>query len=109
MAKVIGKLVRDKIVEIIEAAGGKPRWRRLTGDQTLLALNHKLQEEHRELLMAKKGGRKAQTEELADLLEVVRALAHERGIPWKNVEAARERKQDLRGGFSKRIFLERVE
>jgi predicted house-cleaning noncanonical NTP pyrophosphatase (MazG superfamily) len=38
-------------------------------------------------------------EELADVLEVLRALADELEVPWDDVERERVRKRDERGAF----------
>ena len=47
-------------------------------------------------------------EELADLLEVVSAVAAARGSSMDEVEKIRIRKKEKRGGFEKRILLETV-
>jgi len=47
--------------------------------------------------------------ELADVLEVLRALATAHGMNWADVEAEAARKRDERGGFDERIFLEYVD
>jgi predicted house-cleaning noncanonical NTP pyrophosphatase (MazG superfamily) len=47
--------------------------------------------------------------ELADVLEVLRALAAAQGMSWADVEAEAARKWDERGGFDQRIFLEYVD
>jgi hypothetical protein len=47
--------------------------------------------------------------ELADVLEVLRALAAAYGMSWEDVVAEAARKRDERGGFDQRIFLEYVE
>jgi hypothetical protein len=46
---------------------------------------------------------------LADVLEVLRALAAALGMSWEDVEAEAARKRDERGGFDQRIFLEYVD
>ena len=48
-------------------------------------------------------------EELADLLEVMMAVAEARGQTFAVVEAIRKEKADKRGGFRERIFLESVD
>jgi len=48
-------------------------------------------------------------EELADLLEVVRALAAEHGVDWDEVLTAADDKKQDRGGFAGRLFLTGVE
>ena len=47
-------------------------------------------------------------EELADLLEVIRAVAAARGSSIEEVEAIRRDKAEKRGGFEKRILLTEV-
>ena len=47
-------------------------------------------------------------EELADLLEVTRAVALARGSSMEEVEQIRIKKAEKRGGFEKRILLETV-
>ena len=47
-------------------------------------------------------------EELADLLEVMSAVAAARGSSIEEVEKIRVRKKEKRGGFEKRILLETV-
>lgn len=92
------KLVRDKIPEIIAAQGEKPNIRILAQEEYLLHLEQKLDEETAEFHKDKN------LEELADILEVVYALADCYGGKEALLEAF-QRKHDQRGGFSKRIFL----
>ena len=47
--------------------------------------------------------------ELADVLEVLRALAAAHSMSWADVVAEAARKRDERGGFDPRIFLEYVD
>ena len=47
-------------------------------------------------------------EELADLLEVMSAVAVARGSSLDEVETIRKKKKDMRGGFEKKILLESV-
>jgi hypothetical protein len=47
--------------------------------------------------------------ELADVLEVLQALAAAHGMSWEGVVAEATRKRGERGGFDQRIFLEYVE
>ena len=44
-------------------------------------------------------------EELADLLEVIRAATIARGYTLEELEAVRAKKTEIRGGFEKKIFL----
>jgi predicted house-cleaning noncanonical NTP pyrophosphatase (MazG superfamily) len=99
------KLVRDRIPEIIAATGRRPVVRELDGAAVREALGAKLTEEAEELRLATAEDVPG---ELADLLEVVRALAAEYDVAWEQVCAAAERKRVERGGFDKRLFLVEV-
>ena len=92
------KLVRDRIPEIIEASGKKCEWEILSDNEYLARLDEKLQEELAEYLEDKS------LEELADLLEVLMAVAEARGS-MAQVEAIRVAKKAKRGGFEKKILL----
>ncbi len=94
-----GKLVRDRIPEIIQAGGGAPQVRVLDQAAYRVALARKLQEEVDEFL------RSGQAEELADILEVIYALAQVQGMAPSQLEALRLRKRGERGGFQRRLFL----
>ena len=74
MLKAYHKLVRDRIPEIIEADGNICTWETLSHEEYLSLLDEKLNEE-----LAEYQERKS-LEELADLLEVIRSVVHERGI-----------------------------
>ena len=97
-----GKLVRDRIPEIIEAAGKACLTRTLTEAEYLSALDTKLSEELAEYQADKS------MEELADLLEVMMAVAEARGHSFAEIEALRREKAEKRGGFRQRIWLESV-
>ena len=97
------KLVRDLIPQIIEVSGKTCVTRTLSEEEYLAALDAKLQEELNEYQADKS------MEELADLLEVMMAVAEARGHCFTEVEALRQKKADERGGFRERIFLETVE
>ena len=45
-------------------------------------------------------------EELADVLEVVHAIAQAAGFSMESIEKARETKYEVRGGFQERTFVE---
>ena len=103
MKKIIyNKLVRDRIPEIIEQAGQKCTCSILSDDDYLKMLDEKLNEELAEYQEDKS------MEELADLLEVMRAVALARGSSIGEVEEIRRRKAEKRGGFEKKILLEEV-
>ncbi len=97
------KLIRDKIPEIIESSGRTPVIRTLDDTEYLTELDRKLNEECAEYQADKN------LEELADMLEVIYAIAEARGHSPEELERVRAEKAAKRGGFKKRIFLERVE
>lgn len=97
------KLVRDRIPQIIEQDGRKCRVRRLSEAEYLLMLDEKLNEEMREYQQDKT------LEELADVLEVVRAAALAHGWSLEALEAARAKKEAVCGGFRERILLEEAD
>jgi len=45
------------------------------------------------------------TEEMADILEVLHALCNLKGFSWEQVEMMRQKKSLERGAFEKRIIL----
>ena len=98
-----GKLVRDRIPEIIEAAGGHPSTRVLDNAERLPAMLAKLQEESDELRASTSPAE--QSEELADVLEVLKAIASELGQPWDEIELTAAEKRAERGGFDAGIWL----
>ena len=96
------KLVRDRIPEIIEESGKTCVWSVLSEEDYLRLLDEKLNEELAEYQESKS------MEELADLMEVIRAVAAARGSDIAEVERIRKEKAEKRGGFEKRILLESV-
>ena len=84
------KLVRDRIPEIISAAGKTCTTEILSDEDYLRMLDAKLDEE------------------LADLLEVLRAAAIARGYTLDELERVRAEKAEKRGGFEKKILLKEV-
>ena len=93
------KLVRDKIPAIIESQGQIPQTRILSDEEYTAALEQKLDEEVGEYHKDKN------LEELADILEVVYALAENLGHSKEELLEAYRCKHDARGGFRDRIFL----
>ncbi|OLZ10167.1 nucleoside triphosphate pyrophosphohydrolase [Sulfobacillus thermosulfidooxidans] len=97
------KLVRDNIPEIIKATGKSFRTRILAPEEKKLMLQAKLQEELQEYLTASTD--EAALEELADLLEVIDALAVVHGRTWQQLRQIQDAKRQHRGGFYQGIFL----
>lgn len=93
------KLVRDRIPEIITSQGEVPKTRILENAEYLNQLEDKLDEEVGEY------HRDKTPEELADILEVVLALAEAAGCTKADLLDIYRKKHQARGGFSKRIFL----
>ena len=100
--KVYQKLVRDHVPEIIEADGKTCVTETLSDSRYLEMLDAKLAEE-----LAEYQGSKS-LEELADLLEVMRAVVQARGWTWGQLEQVRQEKAMQRGGFEKKILLKEV-
>lgn len=99
------KLVRDNIPEIIRKNGEEPITRILSEDEYKKELEKKLLEECKEVLEAHNENR---IEELADLLEVMIALGKIEGKTFEDIIKVCEQKRKKRGGFDKKIYLERV-
>lgn len=93
------KLVRDRIPQIIESNGEKPIYRILDESEYIQCLEKKLDEEVAEFHSDCNG------QELADIMEVLFALAQSLGISEGELLQIREEKRQLRGGFEGRVFL----
>lgn len=106
MEQIYNKLVRDKIPNIIKNNGGEPYTRILSNDEYIENLKKKLIEECNEVVSTKT--KEDTLEELADTFEVVRSLAKALGYSYENLIDAVENKATKRGGFNKKIFLEKV-
>lgn len=96
------KLVRDRIPEIIESSGKSCTTEILSAEEYLHMIDAKLDEELAEY------HKDQNIEELADLLEVIRAAANARGYTIEDLERVRAEKAAKRGGFEKRIMLKKV-
>ena len=97
--KIYNKLVRDRIPGIIEAQGKICECRTLTDTEYLEALNTKLDEEVAEYHES------GSIEELADILEVIYAIATAKGYPIGQLDSVQCEKANNRGGFDKKILL----
>jgi len=100
------KLVRDRIPEIVCKAGKTPVTRVAADDELRSLLEAKLQEETDEL---RKSPPARRGEELADILEVVQALACLEGLTPEALEVLRAKKAVERGGFEGKVVLLEVE
>lgn len=95
---VMGKLVRDKIPEIIKNDGKTPIIEILSDEGYLKELDKKLSEEVAEYQVDKS------IEEMADVLEVLFAICEARGHSIDELMRARDNKNILRGGFKDKIY-----
>lgn len=97
------KLVRDKIPEIMADTGIKATFRVLARSEYMEYLEKKLDEEVAEFHASK------EIEELADIMEVLYAIAVAKGKGTEHLDVQRHKKLDFRGGFAKRILLLDIE
>jgi predicted house-cleaning noncanonical NTP pyrophosphatase (MazG superfamily) len=100
--KVYNKLVRDKIPSIIEKANKQAFTYTASEEEVKEMLFLKIVEELEEFKEA------PIEEELADILEVIDGIASVFNLDMDNVKIVKENKKSERGGFEKRIVLEKV-
>lgn len=105
MERVYNKLVRDKIPEIIEGKNETPVTRILNDDEYKLELEKKLYEEYKEVIESSGEDRLF---EFADMIEVIKSLALLSGKTLEDIIELANGKRNKRGGFEKKIFLEKV-
>ncbi|MBE6563648.1 MAG: phosphoribosyl-ATP pyrophosphohydrolase [Ruminococcaceae bacterium] len=103
MKRTYNKLVRDRIPEIIEAKGEKPVTKILTDEEYWSSLFEKALEELDEVKTA--DDLDETKKELADLLEVVRAMAEHKGFSLSEIIEEADRKASERGKFENKIYL----
>lgn len=96
------KLVRDRIPDIIEADGKTCVTEILDHANYLQMLDAKLTEELTEYQESKS------LEELADLLEVLRAVLKARGWTWEQLEQVCDEKAAKCGSFQQKLMLKEV-
>lgn len=96
----MGKLVRDKIPQIIIADGRTPIVRTLSDEEYLSELDRKLNEEIAEYQADKS------LEEMADILEVLLAICEARGHSVDELMEVRDKKREKRGGFRDKVYWE---
>lgn len=94
------KLVRDFIVDIIEATGRTTSWHIATDQEYHQKLKEKLSEEVSEF------SENPSLEEMADVFEVITALLKERGWALEDIVALQKKKREEKGGFERRLILE---
>ena len=106
MEKVYNKLVRDNIPEIIEHNGGTPVYRILSEEEYWEYLLKKDTEELLEVQSALTI--EERKKELADKLELIKAMAEFNGFSLEDIIEEADRKKAKNGGFQKRLLLEKV-
>ncbi|MCP3740413.1 phosphoribosyl-ATP pyrophosphohydrolase [Rossellomorea sp. BNER] len=104
---VYNKLVRDRIPEIIENTRKKFTTERLNDTRYIEELKKKSFEELEEYCEAE--SRVDALEEMADLLEIMHALAKYHGSSMEEIEKIRVQKAKERGGFRDKVYLIEVE
>lgn len=106
MVQIFNKLVRDNIPNIIESNGEKAITRILSDEEYRVELYKKLLEESQEVINSQ------DTEdtlgELADVLEVLKSIAELENRNLDDIIGIASQKRLKRGGFSKKIFLEKT-
>ena len=106
MEQIFNKLVRDNIPDIIEKNNEVPVTRILSDDEYKKELYKKLNEEVKEVINSKT--KEEILEELADVLEVLKSIAEFNNKTLEDVIDISSKKRLKRGGFKKRIFLEKT-
>ena len=94
------KLVRDKIIDSIEAKGEIAVWHIAIEEEYREKLTAKLIEEVNEFSEA------PSQEEMADIFEVITGILTDRGWTIEDIVAVQKEKREKRGGFERRIILD---
>lgn len=102
----VEKLIRDRLPAIMRAQGLTVFDRQLSGEELAKALRNKLLEEAQEAVTASDTDL---IEELADVAEVLRALAASIEKTPEDIEAVRQTKHAARGGFELGTYNAAVE
>jgi predicted house-cleaning noncanonical NTP pyrophosphatase (MazG superfamily) len=104
---VYNKLVRDRIPEVSENTGKNYNTRILEDKEYIKELKKKSYVELEEYMNTTNPGEAL--EELADVLEIIHAIAEYHGFSIEDLENVRRSKAEKRGGFKEKIFLIDVE
>ena len=91
--------VGDLLPPNVKNNGSKCEIRTLSNEEYLKELNRKLDEEIQEFKESE------DIYEIADILEVLMALAQVHGYDWDDITTIRLNKREERGGFNDRIML----
>lgn len=106
MEIIYDKLVRDNIPNICKANGEEAITRVLLDDEYWEYLLKKDAEELKEVETA--SSLEERKKELADKLELIRAMAKFSGFTLDEIIQEADRKKSKNGGFEQRILLEKV-
>ncbi len=106
MEIVYNKLVRDNIPDICKSNGDEPFIRVLNDEEYWEYLLKKDNEELEEVRTAKSLDERKK--ELADKLELIKAMAEFSGFSLDDILEEAARKRQKNGGFDKRLLLEKV-
>lgn len=93
------KLVRDLIPQLIEEGGDEAITQVLSEDELRSALRDKLKTCIDDYLESE------DTEELADMLEIIRTLVQFHAISYDELEELREKKLEEYGSYDARLYL----
>jgi len=107
MIKKYNKLIRDRILEIIEADGEKPYSRILNKKEYIEEIKKKILEETKELIQAKK--KEEIVNEIIDIQELIDVLISGFGLKKSEIQKQQKIKNKKRGGFKKKLFLIKTE
>lgn len=100
------KLVRDKIVDGIIAAGNTPHWRTLTDEEYIHELKKKVIEEAAEIPGAH--GEEL-IKELADIQEIIDALLTTLQLTKEAFVEIQKKKNEKAGSFKNKQYIDEVE
>lgn len=100
----MGKLVRDRIPEIMKNKGKTPNYRTMDKTEYRRELYRKLGEEFREYRKA--NDQLEKIEEMADILTVLKAITELDSILIDDVISMAKRKRFEKGEFVEKIYLD---
>ena len=99
------RLVRDGVAAILQSEGTALPVRKVSGARLTQALFDKLVDEHAELI-AEKDHPKHRLEEMADMIEVILALAYQQGASEEYLMGIVHEKRRKEGTFSNGVMLQ---
>ena len=97
------KLLRDKIPDLLQPQGSKLYFVILSDEEFQKQLKNKLLEEALEVQHATT--HHEMLEELADVLEVVEAMAKSLGFSEKELQNCKQKKREEKGGYDEKKFI----